>query len=118
VWPLVLIVALLIAAGLVLLTRRARVRRRGPPPTGAAAAFVTLVEALRGRGLLRRVHQTPSEYLQDIEGTKLLPADAIADAELVVRTFELERFSARTPDDEAVRLATDAATRVRELARR
>ncbi len=118
VWPLVLIVALLFGAGVVLFARRARARRRGPTPTGAAAAFLVLSEALRSRGQVRAPHQTPNEFLLVIERGHGLPPDAMMDAELVIRTFERERFSLPTLVDEDVRRAKEAAVRVRDGARR
>jgi transglutaminase-like putative cysteine protease len=89
----------------VVLRRRARRRALGPPPTGAALAFAELERAMHARGHPRLEPQTPSEYLQ---GLPLLAKER-ARAELVVRTFERERFAAEEPSAAEVEAALAAA---------
>jgi hypothetical protein len=115
VWPIALALVLLVGIALLISGRRRRERRRGPPPSGAAAAFVALSAALGARGHPRASHQTPSEYLHGIERARLLPEPSLADAELVVRTFERERFSDEPPAEEEVAAARAAVDRVRKL---
>jgi len=115
-WPVTVpVTALLLVAALVWRRRRA-VRAYGPPPSGAARAFIALSEVLRDRGHPRAEHQTPTEFLQVIERSGALPRDLFGDAEVVVRTFEGERYAGRKPDDEEVEGALAAASRVRERA--
>jgi transglutaminase-like putative cysteine protease len=115
VWPIALAVAILVGVGLVMVGRRRRERRHGPPPTGAAAAFVSLSDALAARGHPRAPHETPSEYLHGIRHAGSLPGPSVADAELVIRAFERERFSDEPPADEEVAAVQAAAGRVRKL---
>ena len=115
-WPLSVGFAALILAAAVLLHRRRAVRAHGPPPSGAARAFIALSEVLRDRGHPRAEHQTPTEFLAGIERSGALPRDLFGDAEVVVRTFEGERYAGRKPDDEEVSGALAAASRVRERA--
>jgi len=115
-WPLSLGSAGLLVAVALLFRRRRTVRAHGAPPSGAARAFIALSEALRDRGHPRAEHQTPSEFLRGIERNEALPPDLLGDAEVVVRTFEGERYAGRTPDDEEVEGALAAASRVRERA--
>jgi protein-glutamine gamma-glutamyltransferase len=112
-WPLSLGSAGLLVATALLLRRRRTVRAHGAPPSGAARAFIALSETLRDRGHPRAEHQTPSEFLRGIERNGALPPDLLGDAEVVVRTFEGERYAGRTPDDEEVEAALAAASRVR-----
>jgi transglutaminase-like putative cysteine protease len=115
-WPVTVpVAALLLVAALVWRRRRAR-RPHGPPPSGAARAFLALSEALRARGHPRAGHQTPTEFLREIERSGALPGDLLGDAEVVVRTFEDERYAGRKPDHEEVKGALAAASRVRERA--
>jgi hypothetical protein len=109
-WPLAL--AVLVGAGgiAVALRRRARRRALGPPPVGAALAFAQLEEAMAARGHPRREPQTPREYLGDLG----LEARERGDAELVVGTFERERFAPEPPSTEEVAAALEAAARIRE----
>jgi len=51
-----------------------------------------------------------------MERNGALPRDLLGDAEVVVRTFEGERYAGRKPDDEEVEGALAAASRVRERA--
>jgi protein-glutamine gamma-glutamyltransferase len=108
-WPM--FVALALAAALVVVVgRRRRVRRRaGPRPAGVAKAFALLEDAAFARGHPREPHQTPQEFLRMLGS--FLPEDARADAEIVVRTFEIETFSPRHRGD-AAQEALAAAERV------
>jgi transglutaminase-like putative cysteine protease len=115
-WPLSVGFAGLVVAAALLFRRRRTVRARGAPPSGAARAFIALSETLRDRGHPRAEHQTPTEFLRGIERDGALPHDLLGDAEVVVRTFEGERYAGRTPDDEEVEGALAAASRVRERA--
>ncbi len=116
-WPFSLGFAGFVAAAVLWLRRRRReARARAPAPSGAARAFIALSETLRGRGHPRAEHQTPTEFLRGIERNGALPRDLLGDAEVVVRTFEGERYAARKPDDEEVEGALAAASRVRERA--
>ncbi len=114
-WPVAVGLVLL---GVVALRRRRAARRRARPPTGAAGAFLTLSEALRARGHPRGEHQTPAEFLRAIRRSRTLPPELLPDAELVVRTFERERFSGEKPPPEDVKEALSAAARVHEGATR
>jgi transglutaminase-like putative cysteine protease len=116
-WPVTL--GVLAIAALVVLVGRAwrRRRRRGPRPTGAAAAFARLEAALVPAGHRREEHETPSEYLDALSADPSVGAELVREVELVVRTFERERFSARGPGPEELARADAAAGRVRELVR-
>jgi transglutaminase-like putative cysteine protease len=116
-WPLTLGV-LAIATLAVLAVRAWRRRRgRGPRPTGAAAAFARLEAALAPAGHRRDGHETPSEYLDALSADPSLADEVVRQAELVVRTFERERFSGRAPGSDELARADAAAVRVRELVR-
>jgi transglutaminase-like putative cysteine protease len=116
-WPVTL--AALAIVGLVALAVRGwrRRRRRGPRPTGAAAAFASLEAALVPAGHRRDDHETPSEYLDALSADPAVAAEVVHAAELVVRTFERERFSGRPPSLDELARADQAAGRVRELVR-
>ena len=116
-WPLSVGFAGLVVAAALWLRRRRRRAARGAPPSGAARAFIALSEALRDRGHPRAEHQTPTEFLRGIERDGALPRDLFGDAEVVVRTFEAERYAGRKPDDEEVDGAFAAASRVRASAK-
>src|SRR5438093_904757 len=116
-WPLSVGFAGLVVA-LALWLRRRRLRAAGgTPPSGAGTAVSTASEALRDRGHPRAEHQTPTEFLRGIERDGALPRDLFGDAEVVVRTFEAERYAGRKPDDEEVDGAFAAASRVRASAK-
>jgi transglutaminase-like putative cysteine protease len=115
-WPVAVPVAALLLVAALVWRRRRAVRAHGPPPSGAARAFLALSEALRARGHPRAGHQTPTEFLREIERSGALPAGLVGDAEVVVRTFEDERYAGRKPDHEEVEGALAAASRVRERA--
>jgi protein-glutamine gamma-glutamyltransferase len=114
-WPtaLTLVLAGIAIAGIA--RSRRRRFRAGPPPVGAAGAFADLVDALARAGHPRVDHQTPSELLGEVTADQSLDHDVSADAQLVVRTFERERFSAETPTSADVMRARAAAAHVREL---
>jgi transglutaminase-like putative cysteine protease len=117
-WPLT--VGVLAAGGLAALAvrRRRRRRARGPRPTGAAAAFASVVTALGPAGHRRDETETPSEFLRALSSDPGLGDEVVRAAELVVRTFERERFSGHAPTTEELAEADAAAGRVRELVRR
>jgi protein-glutamine gamma-glutamyltransferase len=109
-WP-GLVAAVVLGALAVWLFRRRRRRDHGPPASRAALAFERLTRALERRGMPRAPSQTPSEYLQALRRAERAEA-IVRDAELVVRTFERDRFSAEPPDEAEVELALAAARRV------
>jgi transglutaminase-like putative cysteine protease len=114
-WPLLVgIVAVLAAAGAMLVRRRGRARA-GPPPTGAAAAFVDLTAALTDRGHPWAPQQTASEYLAEVLADAALADEIGSAAELVVRTFERERYAMPKPAEAEVIRARAAAARVHDL---
>lgn len=108
-WWLVL-VAVTVAGLAAVLARRRRRRRTGRQLAGASAAFARMVEALGRRGHDRKEHQTPGEYLREVGGW--LAGDEVADAEIVVRTFERDRFSGELPGEAEVSRALAAAERI------
>jgi transglutaminase-like putative cysteine protease len=114
-WPIVAAALLLAALVTLSLMRRKRRIRVGPPPTGAAAAFAELTEALALAGHARRGSQTPSEFLGQVFADRSLDQEVKGAAELVVRTFERERFSAGWPSDADLIRARAAAARARQL---
>lgn len=109
-WPLVVtLVAGAVAA--VLLQRRRRDRRAvRPPPTGAAKAFAELELSMAARGHPRAEHQTAREFLRS--SRPFLATHERADADMIVRLFELDRFSGEPLEEEDVGRALDAAARV------
>ena len=111
-WPVAL--ALLVGSALLVggLRRIRARRRRPPPPVGAARAFAELSASMASRGRPRRDHETPEEFLRAL-GAVLGPEER-ADADLVVRTFERERFDGEPPVGEELDRALAAAGRVRE----
>jgi len=111
-WPVVVMVTAAVGALVIVLRRRARRRALGPPPAGAALAFAELEEAMRARGHPRREPQTPSEYLRALP---LAPGERTR-AELIVRTFERERFAAEEPSAAEIEAALAAARRLQEPA--
>jgi transglutaminase-like putative cysteine protease len=120
-WPSVVVAgALLLLVG-VGWRRRGR-RRRGRPagPTGPAGrAFEDLVATLAAAGHPREPSATPREYLDAIERDPTLSEELRAEAEVVVRTFERERYAPPTgrPAQDEVARARASASRVRTLAR-
>jgi transglutaminase-like putative cysteine protease len=114
-WPvaLALVLAGIAVAGL-LRWRRRRVPT-GPRPIGAAAAYADLVDALARAGHPRVDHRTPSELLGEVTADRSFDDEVSAAAEVVVRTFERERFSAEAPPTHDVVRARAAATHVRDL---
>ena len=96
--------------------RRARRRRRDPASTPAEAAFLELTTALEPAGHLRAPQTTPSEFLDELIGDEALAREVVQAAEVVVRTFERERFAPVGPDDEPrSSVPATASSRVRTL---
>ena len=115
-WPWVM-VASAIGVAVAWVARRRRAERRRQPDTIGEAAFLELMEALAHAGHAREPTQTASEYLRDLEADEALAADVIEAAELVVRTYERERFGSpavRPSEPETLR-ARAAAAQVRHL---
>jgi hypothetical protein len=109
-WP-ILVVALAVGGAVVVLLRRRRAgRRRGPPPVGAARAFMDLEEAMAARGRPRAEHQTAHEFLRGLG--PLLSPDERADADLIVRLFERDRFSGLPIAETDEAAALEAAGRI------
>ena len=109
-WPLAVVTLVgLILVGL-LVRRRRFARGHGPPLRGTAKAFADLGRAMAGRGHARMAQQTPEEYLRSL---RLILADEDrADAEVVVRSFERDRFSGEPLAAGDVDAALAAAHRV------
>jgi transglutaminase-like putative cysteine protease len=114
-WPIMLGVLLALVLAGVLLRRRGLARGHGPPLRGTAKAFADLVRAMAVRGHARRPEQTPKEYLRSL-GPFLVDEDR-ADAEVVVRSFERDRFSGEPLAPEEVGASLAAAHRVLARAR-
>ena len=113
-WPLALI--LLAFTGLVFtLARRSHRRSRARPSTPGEEAFLGIVEALGPLGHSRTPQETPSEFLDAVVGDETLDAGVIGAAEIVVRTFERERFAPVKPTDAELDSARAASDRVRTL---
>jgi transglutaminase-like putative cysteine protease len=117
VWPLVLAMLFAVAAGITWL-RHGRRRRREPVPTPVEAAFLEVSAALEGVGHRRAPQTTPSEFLEQLTGDPELADEVVRAAEIVVRTFEHERFAPDDPDDDAIERARDASSLVRSLVAR
>jgi transglutaminase-like putative cysteine protease len=115
-WP-VAAGCVLLAGAAWLVVRRRRSRRRLPPPVGAAAAFASLCRTFERRGHPRPVHRTPSEHLEALVASEPLARERRADVELIVRTFERERFAPRPPPEEEVAESLAAAARLQDRAR-
>lgn len=115
-WPAVAGFALLIA-GAWLGLRRRRKRRRDPPPVGAAVAFASFCRTFERRGHPRPAHHTPSEHLEALIASEPFARERRPDVELIVRTFERERFSGRPPAEDDVAEALAAAARLRDRSR-
>ena len=112
-WPVTLGGLLGIGAWLFVRRKRDRQASPGGPRTHASRALAEVSAALRTRG--RRPWETPSEFLRRIRGVGL-PPDVVDDAELVVRTFERERFGAAGLSDDERAATLAAAARVRKRA--
>ena len=111
-WPAAAVTLAFASVVVVWMSRARRRRRRGPPATGAAAAFQSMCQTFEARGVPRSSATTPSEHL-----LALVRADPVARAErgqveLIVRTFERERFSGNPPGDEEIEAALAAAGRL------
>jgi hypothetical protein len=111
-WPILVVALAASGAAVVLLRRRRAGRRRGPLPVGVARAFVDLEEAMAARGHPRPEHQTAGEYLRTVR--PFLGADERADAETIVRLFELDSYSGVAASDPQVRAALEASARLAE----
>jgi transglutaminase-like putative cysteine protease len=113
--------ALLLVALVVIGVRRRPGRRwafgrpRAPANAGAAAAFAALERALAPMGHVRPLSATPSEFLLDVASDHGLDPDVAAEAEVVVRAFERERFSRSAPGPDELGRAAEAAEHVRRL---
>jgi transglutaminase-like putative cysteine protease len=115
VWPILL--GALFALGFALVAARRVRRRRGAveAATPMEAAFLGLTDTLEHAGHARAPHTTPSEYLDELGRDSMLAAEVIAAAEIVVRTFERERFALTKPTERDVAEAREACARVRTL---
>jgi transglutaminase-like putative cysteine protease len=115
-WPVLLAVAGTLAlVGAVRRRRRDR-RRVGPAPSGTARAFAELQRTMAARGHPRAEHQTAGEFVRALR-PYLGPTER-ADAELVVRLFERDRFSGEPIEPEDVDRALGAAGRLSSPASR
>jgi hypothetical protein len=117
-WPLIAFATGLVAAT-VWAWRRRRRSKMTAPLTPGEAAFAELIEALSPAGHEHAPHQTPSEFLRRVEADDRLETAVVEAADLVVRTFERERFApaAVKPSTEELIRARAAAGRVRRLVR-
>jgi transglutaminase-like putative cysteine protease len=109
-WPILVVALAASGAAVVLLRRRRTGRRRGPPPVGVARAFAALEDAMAARGHPRTEHQTAAEYLRTVR--PVLGADERADAETIVRLFELDRYSGVAASDPEIAAALEASSRL------
>ncbi len=109
-WPVALVLFAALGLAVAGLRRRRARRALRPPPVGAARAFAQLEAAMAARGHLRAEHQTAREFLRTLR--PFLATDDRADADLVVRLFERDRFSGRPLEQEDVDRALAAAGRV------
>jgi protein-glutamine gamma-glutamyltransferase len=111
-WPAAVAAMAVIALAAWLLRRRRGRRRPGDLPPGEAA-FLDLVDALTPAGHARAAQITPSRYLDEVSSDLALDADVIAAAEVIVRTFEQERFARENPAPSTFEQARMAVQRVR-----
>jgi transglutaminase-like putative cysteine protease len=109
-WPLLLGSSAAAVPVLWWIGRRHRRRRRVPAPSASARAFAELETAMAARGHPRLEHQTPQEFLRS--SREALSADERRDADLVVRLFELDRFSGEGVDPAEAENTIAAAARV------
>lgn len=109
-WPVALAGIALVATIVTMLRRRRSRRSRAPRLRGAALAFAELERAMAARGHPRAAHETAREFARSAR-PHLGDAER-ADAELVVRLFELDRFSGEPLGDDATDRALDAASRL------
>jgi transglutaminase-like putative cysteine protease len=111
-WPAVASVMAVLALAVWLIRRRRGKRRPGDVPPGEAA-FLDLVDALSRAGHPRPPQVTPSRYLDEVSSDPALDADVISAAELIVRTFEQERFARERPAPSMLEQARGAVGRIR-----
>ncbi|MEW6060289.1 MAG: transglutaminaseTgpA domain-containing protein [Actinomycetota bacterium] len=109
-WPIAGGALLALVLSGLLLKRRRLARGHGPPLRGTAKAFADLGRTMTSRGHARRPQQTPGEYLRSLR--PFLPEEDRADAEVVVRSFEQDRFSGERLSEEDVDAALAAAHRL------
>ena len=117
VWPVVAVLALVVALAAWALRRRRGRRRRGSVSPGEAA-FLDLVDVLTPAGHARPPHVTPSRYFDEVACDPAVDAEVVAAAELIVRTFEQERFAREEPTASRIRQARTAVDVVRACAAR
>ena len=97
-----------------LITRR---RRRSGLPTQplALGAYLDLTQALASRGHPLMEHATPREYLRRVTADPAIERAVVAEAEVIVATFERDRFSGRPAADADLARSRAAVDRVRDL---
>ncbi len=120
-WPEAVLAGVLLLAALGAPRRRRRRRSRGPSPAGPAGrAFEDLVATLAAAGHARAASATPAEFLAAVDRAPELSDEVRAEAAVVVRTFERERFAppTRRPGAAEIERARASAARVRTLVRR
>ncbi len=115
-WPPV-VAAVFAAAAVAAWFRRRRRTDPDVPHTIGEEAFIELVAALAPTGHARLPHETPDEFLRQVRADDAVPTDVLEVAELVVRTFERERYSAGAPAEAEVLRARAQAARVKQLLR-
>ena len=119
IWPWVVLVAAC-GATIVAARRRRSVATRAGVRSIGEAAFIELVEALTPAGHAREPSETAAEFLRGVEADPSLAVDVVDAAELVVRTYERERFAQpgdKPSEAESLR-ARAAAAQVRHLVAR
>jgi transglutaminase-like putative cysteine protease len=110
--PVAMVLVALGGSAVVALRRRRARSSRRPPPVGAARAFAELEGAMAARGRPRAEHQTAREFLKGLG--PFLATDERADADLIVRLFERDRFSGVVVSEPEEAAALAAAARIAE----
>ncbi len=97
---------------------RRRRRSQAPAQPAALGAYLDLTDALAPRGHPLIEHATPREYLRGVSADPAIERAVVTEAEVVVATFERDRFSGRPAPDADLDRAREAVATVRELVSR
>jgi hypothetical protein len=76
-----------------------------------------MCQTFERRGRSRQAHRTPNDHLLDLLLADRLAMEAREDLETIVRAFEREAFSGQDVDEHLGQAASEAADRLRALAR-